>query len=618
MPIREGTFYGIWPIISGKTIQYQWGEIRSNQAELKALARNSTQELETGVDELNALRALVGQAYGNLDFRNKFRFYYEGTTKEITCQANQGTVEVPIWVDAWQVRHHDGQFQVVSQGGIQSSAGFYGPGLQSLEEVAESSTSADVSVRNPTKIFFNSDDGFGVAAIASGANAGQPEITFTQPFGKAQQFSKAGKLWQVDHNFGISPVMVQVMDADDRVVIPDKADVSNPNTAFFYFNSPFTGSVYIASGGVGAASLVPRDPFYLVTRTDEMPASPNNTLKPNADMIYDSRFFYVNVDLDAAAGGAHKTSFISLTDSATDGNFLTVKETDGSPSVAHVRTINVNNGGLTDNGSGEVTIDLSTAGLDARFNNVTAEGFYVQSGGELSPDGLISASVIAGDAGNEAGGVTVGGVNFTSSLKASDINNDDPVDIHIHKHSATIPAVLMGSRSDALGSGHAAVDDGDALFSIYAAGRNSSTYEISGQILFEVDGTPGSGYVPGNIKFKTNKGADTGLFPDLAMTINSTGHVRLENTLEVENKINAEAFYFSSGGEAPQSYVEEFSASLEWIVNHNLNRQSFIAQAYKGTGLMVIPDVIDVSDPNTSYFYFVELQDGKAVILGVG
>ena len=467
MPTRNGTFYSIWPVLDGKALNLQWGQIRSNQAELKAIVRNSVQELGSG-DELNALRALLGQEYGDLDFRNKFRFFYDASTLEICCQKNTGTVDVPVWTDAWCVRHHDGQFRVVSTGGIYSAAGFYSDddSLHTIREVAESGTVADTSVRDVSRIFFNADDGFGVAPISSGANRGQPEITFTQPFGKAEAFTKAGKEWQVNHDFGISPVIAQVMDADDRIVIPDKADVSDPNTAYFYFNEPFTGSVYIASGGLGAASLVPRDPFYMVIRHDEQSRA-GQTFSPDVDLIFDVLDFYVNVDLDEDAGGAHKSARISLTDnvkspfkhdvtfqkhvrmddtlnvenvvtaeafyltpgsggeisksgndllikahtgqvvlgsnvrstgtveaeafyttSGSEVHSLTVKETDGSPSVPNVKIINVNIGGLTDNGNGEVTIDLSTAGLDARFNNVTAEGFYVQGGGELGPTGL--------------------------------------------------------------------------------------------------------------------------------------------------------------------------------------------------------------------------------------
>lgn len=137
MAVREGTFYAPWPVLDGKPLNLQWGEIRSNQAELKALSRNSQQELEDGVDELNALRALLGQAYGDLAFRNKYRLMYDQPTREFCLQKNDGTVDVPLWTDVWCVRPSDGQFQVVSQGGIYSAAGFYNfP--KNLELVADS------------------------------------------------------------------------------------------------------------------------------------------------------------------------------------------------------------------------------------------------------------------------------------------------------------------------------------------------------------------------------------------------------------------------------------------------------------------------------------------------
>ena len=461
MPTREGTFYSVWPVLDGKAINLQWGQIRSNQAELKAIVRNSVQELGSG-DELNALRSLLGQEYGDLAFRNKFRFFYDAATEEICCQTNDGTVATPVWTDAWCVRHHDGQFQVVSTGGIYSSAGFYSDddSLKSMKEIGETGTVANSTVLNPVRLFFNADDGFAVTPIASGANRGAPEITFTQPFGKAEVFTKAGKEWEVNHAFGITPVLAQVMDADGRIVIPDTVDVSDPNVAHFYFNEPFTGSVYIASGGLGAASLVPRDPFYMVIRHDNQSRA-GQTFSPNVDLIFDVTDFYVNVDLDSDGGGAHKSARISLTDAvkspfahhvrmddslsventvtaeafyltpgsggeiSKSGNDLLIKsrtgqviiddellvsgklvaeafytkdggeahslmvrEADGTPSVPDVRIINVSNASLTNNGNGEVTLDFASAEVGARFSTVTAEGFYVQGGGEWDNTGI--------------------------------------------------------------------------------------------------------------------------------------------------------------------------------------------------------------------------------------
>lgn len=375
-PERFGTFYGIWPILDGKALSFQWGEVRLNTAETKALVRSSFQELEDGVDELNSQRGLLGLAFGDLLFNKKYRFFYNKTTLELCCQRNTGTVTSPIWVDAWCVRFSDGQFQAVGEGGIRSNAGFYGPGLQSLEEVAESGTSADVSIRNPTKIFFNADDGFGVQAIVGGANAGQPEIRFTQPFGRAEAFEKSGRVWQVNHNFGITPVIVQVMDNDDRVVIPDVADVSDPNTAWFYFNAVFSGTAYIASGGVGATTLLPRDPFYLVVRTNEQSRA-GRVLKPNADLIFDRHFFYVNVDLDPAHGGAHKSAYVSL--HATPGVITDHGQLSGLADDDHLQYAKTD-------GSRDITGHQDFLGSVKVNRTVTAEAFYLEpgSGGEVS------------------------------------------------------------------------------------------------------------------------------------------------------------------------------------------------------------------------------------------
>lgn len=947
MPTREGFFYPIWPVLDGKALNLQWGQIRSNQAETKAIVRNSVQELGSG-DELNALRALLGQEYGDLTFRNKYRFLYNATTKEICCQKNDGTVATPVWTDSWCIRHSDGQFRSVSTGGIYSSAGFYSDddSLKSMKEIGETGTSADTTVLNPVRLFFNADDGFGVAPIASGANKGAPEITFTQPFGRAEVFSKAGKEWTVNHAFDVTPVMAQVMDADDRIVIPDKADVSDPNTAYFYFNAPFTGSVYIASGGLGAATLLPRDPFYMVIRTDEQ-SREGRKFTPNVDMIFDATDFYVNVDLDEGSGGAHKNVRLSLTDAVkspfkhdvtfqkhvrmddslsvenvitaegfyltagsggeisksgddlliksfngqvvindelrvnrrvhatafytnvgevqggvsdhtllssigsnthaaidthiadgtkhftegsidhgsiaglTDddhtgylladgtraltgnidlggnnltgvglitgdnhftgsvtaeafyttsggavGGAITVKEVDGNPSVASVDTIVVTNGTLTDDGSGQVTITTGGGG-SARFNDVTAEGFYVQSGGELSPDGMLTVGgtaaapsisfkddtdtglyrskanslAIAVNGAKEAefdghglkvenrviadafyfttgGEVTLhtqpavfrgalvsksaaqevanntfadltwetvhyddggwfgssGDTFFTVPVGVTKIRlssglvfeadadgerrvqfaiNDAAVqgasiqsrwqsssatDTHI---VTTVSAVIQVSAGDKLEVGvkHVAgaaldVQAGTATWfnveAVEQTGIDTNFNNVTAEGFYVQSGgefSPDGAIVGSNgtvsapsISFVGDE--DTGIYrPSANELAISTGGAQAvsfrPDSTTVPGVVRAEAFYHTLGGEAPRSYVENFTAALEWQVGHNLARTSFIAQAYKSNGKQVIPDEIDVSDPNTAYFYFAVAQDGKAVILGV-
>jgi len=356
---RFGTFYGVWPVIDGKPINYQWGEVRSNTAESKAIVRNSFQELQDGQEELNALRALLGQAFGDLTFSNRYRFYYNKSTLKFCLQKNDGTVETPVWTDVWCVNLSDGQLQVESQGGVSSAAGFYGPGLENIYQIGETGSEANESFTHRSKLFFNTDDGFELDEITSGGNAGGVEVRYVAPFGKAEEFIKVGKEWVIDHNFGITPVLVQVMNEDKQIVIPDLADVSDPNTAYFYFHEVTSGSVYIASGGVGATSLVPRDPFYLVIRHDGQ-SSDLHRLYPNADLVFDSAHFYVDVDL------TDKRAFVSLV--GPGGGFITNVE--GSRNIAV-----------------ESNAGTSTINLQPKLSGM--EAFYFWNGDAITADDSI-------------------------------------------------------------------------------------------------------------------------------------------------------------------------------------------------------------------------------------
>jgi len=579
--IRNGTFYGIWPVLDGKGINYQWGEIRSNTAETKAIVRSSVQELEDGIDELNALRSLLGLSFGDLDFSNKFRFYYDQTTEELCCQKNDGTVESPIWTDAWCVRFHDGQFQVVSTGGIQSAAGFYGSGLQSIEEVAESGTGADVSIRNPTKIFFNVGDGLSVEEIAAGANKGQPEIRFSQPFGQAQKFSKSGRVWRVDHNYGLTPVLVQVMDADDRVVIPDVADVSDENTAWFYFNDSFTGSVYIASGGVGAASLVPRDPFYLVVRHSGQSASPDNLFKPNCDLIFDERYFYVNPNQDEDAGGAHKEVFVSLS-----SDTIGVDLTDGENVFPSTDKINFNHDRfyLTSDSEGKPVVNsrfLDSVRFEAHVrvddsvyveNAVTAEAFYLApgSGGELSKsENDVKLASKDGDV------IIDDDLQVTGAVQADDtiyVENAVTAEAFYVKAGYELSSEILKAPEGNF-SGYVNVDDSVYVENIVTAEAFyvKSGHELGCDGLITSDGNF-SGYV--NVDdsvyvenivtaeaFYVKSGNELGPDGLHVNDIDASGYVNVDDSVYVENIVTAEAFYLASGGEISKSGDDVILAS---------------------------------------------------------
>jgi len=244
-------------------------------------------------------------------------------------------------------------------------------------------------------------------------------------------------------------------------------------------------------------------------------------------------------------------------------------------------------------------------------DKVKAEAFYVASGGELSNEGIVTdnghikANLIAGDIGNEGSSISVGGAAFTSQLKISEIGNGE-ANLHLHRHSTSGSNVIIGSLSRSSDASHGNVANDDILMAIYASGWVDSTYEVASRIDFAVDGTPSAGICPGEIVFRVNKGADTGIVPPVAMRISSDHHVRMNNTLSVKNAVTAEAFYLKTGGEV-----------RAWDVNDS---QFYVSKDGDGTSIINLKHdflgkhiTLQNPDRNEDITWFVAEEDMTVV-----
>jgi hypothetical protein len=374
--VRPGNFYGVWPIIDGKQLNLQWGEIRSNTAETKALVRGSFQDIEDGADSLNALRALIGLAFGEQGFDNKYRLAYNKVTAEFCAQKNDGTEAVPIWEDVWCIRFSDGQFQVVSEGGIQSNAGFYGPlphDLLAIGEILTSGALGGTQFANPNELYFNTNTGFYLTSVTSGPRAGKPIVNFAFPFGKSKSFPKSGRVWQVAHNFNTSPVLVQAMNDGDVVVIPDKIDVSDPNNAWFYFNEVTSGNALIATGGTGAVELLP-----VLSVTDG-----TNSFNNINDLNFNGDNFYLSSDLAGSPVVNLNTADHGALSGLDDDDHLQYSLVDGTRSYTDDVTITAPGATLTLDASGGIppaTVMLQGAGVDFwGLNSLPSNGSFTVS-----------------------------------------------------------------------------------------------------------------------------------------------------------------------------------------------------------------------------------------------
>ena len=68
---------------------------------------------------------------------------------------------------------------------------------------------------------------------------------------QSQDFSSSVE-WQFQHNLNSRPLLWGIYDTGFSAILPDKLDISNPNTAYFYFVEPTAGTAIVSSGRVSA------------------------------------------------------------------------------------------------------------------------------------------------------------------------------------------------------------------------------------------------------------------------------------------------------------------------------------------------------------------------------
>jgi hypothetical protein len=99
----------------------------------------------------------------------------------------------------------------------------------------------------------------------------------------------------------------------------------------------------------------------------------------------------------------------------------------------------------------------------------------------------------------------------------------------------------------------------------------------------------------------------------------------IPSKVDVSNS-NIAYFYFSaltvgkvvlaSGASSILTAASDFASSQEWIFNHSLNKSDIQWSTYTDQQEALIPSKVDISDPDTTYFYFSSATAGRAVLIG--
>jgi hypothetical protein len=264
-------FYSPWPKFGGLKLSQQWSEIRHDTEVLQAIVRAAGFDPDPGNNvKLNVLSATE---LGEQGFHNRFRSTYDCDDTSYKIQYNTGTEGIPVWVDYLII---DESGNIVGNDGnlIGGGTGFYGITVKHIDDSA-AFKGIEVMAFDEDDFYLTQNDpntdeviiGFRGGVGPQGPQGPQGPEGPDGPQGPAgggigidsEEFSTSTE-WQFNHNLESSILLWNIYDAADQAIIPDKVDISNPNTAFFYFTTAVAGTAVISRG----STTLP-DKFYGIT-----------------------------------------------------------------------------------------------------------------------------------------------------------------------------------------------------------------------------------------------------------------------------------------------------------------------------------------------------------------
>ena len=184
-------FYHPWPNL-GVKLSRQWEKLRDNTEKEAPLIRAAYVDAQPSSANDPGNHDLSGWAIGERDFRNRFRIWYDKTNDRFSIQYNSGTEAVEVWDDYLSIRQVDGRVTVHGYGGLDTTVGgFYTPLSRNL--------------------------------AVSGT------------------FTPASTEWVWEHSLSTKPILWNTFNMEDKSIVPQSVDVSNPDIAYFYFSQPYAG-----------------------------------------------------------------------------------------------------------------------------------------------------------------------------------------------------------------------------------------------------------------------------------------------------------------------------------------------------------------------------------------
>ena len=549
-------FYYPWPNL-GIKLSRQWENLRDNTEKEAPLIRAAYVDAQPVSANAPGEHDLAGWAIGERDFRNKFRIWYDKVADRFSIQYNSGTEPVEIWNDYLSIRDIDGRVTVHGYGGLDATAGgFYTPLSRNL-------------------------------AVSA---------TFSPPSAE----------WQWTHSLNAKPILWNTFNLEDKSITPISVDVSNPNIAYFYFSQPYAGRAIAGAEHLRGSGI---------RITDGISNFVNATiLSFNDTDFYISHGLegYPTINLKTITGTGGVTDHGLLTGLADDDHPQYLLRTEESPGFYGVF--------IRESDGNPPTFRNDTVIFDSEF-------FYIHSDSVGKPTvSLRDATGSGADHGSLTG---LSDDDHTQYLLASqatdratfttnwtDLTDGGVTTLHSHADS---------SGSNFYAKMESGAEFGDTiLFADADFNKSGPTLTIDdtgidhAQLANLLIGDPHTQYV---LKTDQNPG-----FYGIYIRESDGNPPTFRNDTII---FDSEFFYLNSNsvgkptvsfrGIAPfgsTALAQGFGTLGEWIFQHNLNTENLVWSTYDNRQLAIIPDKVDISNPNIAYFYFIPAIAGKAVLLG--
>jgi hypothetical protein len=387
--------------------------------------------------------------------------------------------------------------------------------------------------------------------------------------------------WEMAHNLNISPVLAQAYAETGTLLAPTRIDTSDPNTAFFYFPAAQSGTA-IVSGASNSTGVRVKDTI-----------ATGGFNRKTDQITFDHTYFYLS-------SGGNNPVIVSFKPGSVGGG-------PGGGEVNTGANLGTGEGVFAQKFGTELQFKSLIGGSNVTLSSDSNEITIDATGGGGAGTGFYGITAKHQDDSAVFSGLNVLAFDEEFFYLTQNAPNTDEVQINLRN----LPGAGGGETNTGanVGSGQGNVfrdKTGTTLnFKTLLQGSNITITDNANDV---------------TIASTAGGGGGGGFYGVVFRESEAGGAVYKTDTLTFDS----DHFYLSTGGDGhpivsgfvQKAVHSQGTAAVEWQFTHNLGTPFITWSTYDPGFEAIIPGRVDVSDPNTAYFYFPTTVAGTAVLIG--